>query len=89
MIGDERCLRIVAPVTFNNRVPVYYAPLVDSTTEGAGDVLPDFVIGQPDFTSNAPNRGLGLVAVMELASALPLAADRLALHFSQVAAEPG
>jgi hypothetical protein len=44
---------------YNNRVLVYFAPFSADKTGGKGDTVPDLVLGQPDFTSNGVNRGLG------------------------------
>jgi len=45
---------------FNNRVLRFNQPFSQDTTEGKGDTVPDLVLGQEDFTSNRPNRGMGL-----------------------------
>ena len=44
---------------YNDRVLIYKAPFGADLAAGEGDALPDLVLGQPDFTSNGPNRGRG------------------------------
>jgi len=44
---------------YNNRVVIYNAPFSDDKSEGKGDNIPDRLIGQDNWTSNAVNRGLG------------------------------
>jgi hypothetical protein len=44
---------------YNNRVLVYFAPFSNERSKGKGDTVADMVIGQPNFTSNGPNRGRG------------------------------
>ncbi len=43
----------------NNRVLVYRAPFSADKVGGKGDVVPDLVLGQEDFTSNGINCGMG------------------------------
>lgn len=50
---------LVVPDFHNNRVLLYRKPFGPKDGSGAGDVLPDFVIGQPDFELNGINRGMG------------------------------
>lgn len=46
------------PDFFNNRVLVFREPLSADTSLGRGDAVPDLVLGQEDFESNRPNRGM-------------------------------
>ena len=50
---------LYVPDTYNNRILVYHAPFSEDKSDGKGDNIPDFVIGQADFTSNGINRGKG------------------------------
>lgn len=43
----------------NNRILVYHSPFSSDKTAGKGDVIPDRVIGQDNYTSNRVNHGLG------------------------------
>ncbi|MBC7855516.1 MAG: hypothetical protein IAF94_18970, partial [Pirellulaceae bacterium] len=41
----------------NNRILIFYSPFSETKSGGKGDTIPDFIIGQPDYTSNDANRG--------------------------------
>lgn len=47
---------------WNNRVLKYNQPFSADQSNGKGDTVADFVFGQPDFSSNQTNHGLGLNA---------------------------
>ena len=48
---------LYVPDYFNNRVLIYKQPFSPDKTNGKGDTIADYVIGQPDFFSNLPNQG--------------------------------
>ena len=50
---------LYVPDFYNNRVLVYLAPFSDDKSGGQGDTVPDRVLGQENWASNAVNRGLG------------------------------
>jgi hypothetical protein len=50
---------LYVPDFYNNRVLIYYSPFSDDKSGGKGDTVPDRVLGQDNWTSNAVNHGLG------------------------------
>jgi hypothetical protein len=55
----DKAGNLYVPDHGNNRVLIYYAPFSADKRGGKGDTVPDFVLGQSDFTSNGINHGLG------------------------------
>lgn len=50
---------LYVPDIHNNRILIYYQPFSTDKSNGKGDSIADFVIGQNDFKSNSENIGLG------------------------------